>query len=235
MVVRVNNRQSISGTWPSLPHVTVLLTGISILPTQSGGISVLPAGAQLHAIDDLRTGLQATATKPLSYLEFVPPPGQLDPSLTFSFSWSDAGLTQTQGTDPAITEFLNSTISATSEEFGVSGGGMHSASTASAEAPDWNPTACKQLLTGSEHSNPISTSNLSVQLAANIPAQLSQGSTGYPSDRSPQALAGAWCRPAPSPFAYSGPLSNRAFWTPIAVVLFGIGVLWLSRGVKLPP
>ena len=87
MVVTVPNRmhQSARGTWPSLPRVTVLLAGISVLPTQSGGISLLPAGAQLHAIDELRTGLQASATKPLSYLEFVPPAAQLDPSLTFSY------------------------------------------------------------------------------------------------------------------------------------------------------
>jgi hypothetical protein len=237
VVVTVTNRmrQSTGGGWPSLPRVTVLLAGISILPTQSGGISLLPAAAQLRAIYELRTGLQASATKPFSYLEFVPPAGQLDPSLAFSFNGSDAGLAQTQGSDPAITALLNSTISATPEEFSRGGGAVRSALTASAEAPAWIRTACEQLQTGADHSNTISTSSLPVQLAANIPAQLSQGSAGYMSDLPSQGLAGAWCRPAPLPFVYSGPLANPAFWTPIAVVLCGVAVLWLSRGVNLPP
>jgi hypothetical protein len=235
VVVTVTDRmrQSTRGTRASLPRFSVLLAGISILPTQSGGISLLPAGPQLRAIDELRTGLQVTETKPLSYLEFVPPAGQLAPSLTFGFSWSDAGLAQTQGLDPAITALLESTVSATPEQFG--GGAVGSARTASAEAPARIRTACEQLQTGAEHSNTISTSTLPVQLAANIPAQLSEGSTGYPSDLPSQGLAGAWCRPAPLPFVYSGPLANPAFWTPIAVVLFGVAVLWLSRGVNLPP
>jgi hypothetical protein len=39
----------------------------------------------------------------------------------------------------------------------------------------------------------------------------------------------------PLPFADSSPLASRAFWTPIILVLSAVGVLWLSRGVRLPP
>ena len=244
MVVTITNRmrQGARRARPSLPCAAMLLSGISILPTQSGGISLMPAGAHLHAIEQLRTGLQTPAIKPLSSLEFVPPPGQLDPSLTFSFSWSDAGLAQTQGSDPAVTALLNSTVSATPEEFGVGGDTAGSALTAWEGAPTWTRIACEQLAeqlaeqlqTGGEHGNKNSASSMPVQLAANIPAHSIQGSTGYLSNLPSQGPAGAWCRPGPLPFAYSGPLANRAFWTPILVVLFGVAVLWLSRGVKLP-
>jgi hypothetical protein len=241
VVVKITNRmrQGAGRTRSSLPCVTVLLAGISILPTQSDGISLMPAGAQLHAIEQLRTGLQTRAIKPLSYLEFVPPQGQLDPSLTFSFNWSDAGLGQTQGSDPAVTALLNSTVSTTPEEFGVGGG---SAPTAREGAPTWTRIACEQLAeqlpdqlqTGGERWNTNSAASPPVQLAANIPAYSIQGPTGYLSNLPSQGPVGAWCRPGPLPFASSGPLANRAFWTPIAVVLFGAAVLWLSRGVKLP-
>jgi hypothetical protein len=238
VVVTITNRmrRGAGRTRPSLPCATVLLAGISTLPTQSGGISLMPAGAQLHAIEQLRTGLQTRGIKPLSSFEFVPPSGQLDPSLTFSFSWSDAGPAQTQGSDPAVTALLNSTVSATPEEFGVGGDTAGSAPTAWEGAPTWTPIACEQLAeqlqTGGEHWNTNSASSPPVQLAANIPAYSIQGPTGYLSNLPSQE--GAWCRPGPLPFAYSGPLANRAFWTPILVVLFGVAVLWLSRGVKLP-
>jgi len=238
VVVTITNgmHQGKRRTRPSLPCATVLLAGISILPTQSGGISLMPAGAQLRAIEQLRTGLQTRAINSLSSLEFVPPPGQLDPSLTFGFSWSDAGLAQTQGSDSAVTALLNSTVSATPEEFGVGGSTAGSAPTVREGAPTWTPIACEQLAeqlaeqlqTGGEHRNTI------FQLAANVSAHSIQGSTDYLSNLPSQGPAGAWCRPGPLPFAYSGPLANRAFWTPIAVVLFGVAVLWLSRGVKLP-
>jgi hypothetical protein len=232
-------RQNKRGTQPSLPRVSVLLAGISILPTQSGGISLLPAGAQLHAIDELRTGLQATETKPLSYLEFVPPAGQLEPSLKFGFSWSGAELPQTQGSEPAVTALLNSTVSASSDEFGVGGGAMGSVLTARAVAPAWTPISCEQLgdqlQTGGRRWNRISTSNTPVQLAENASAHRIQGSISYPSNLPSQSPGAAWCRPGPLQFASSGPLANPAFWTPIAVVLFGVAVLWLSRGVNLPP
>jgi hypothetical protein len=240
VVVTVTNRmrQRARGIWPSLPRATLLLAGISILPTQFGGISLMPAGAQLRPTEQLRTGMQARAINPLSYLEFVPATGQLDPSLRFSFSWSDAGLAQTQGSDPAITVLLNSAVLATPEEFGVGGSTVGSAPTARTGARAWTLIACEQLAeqlqTGGEHWNTISTSSTPVQLTANIPAHPIQGSTGYLYNLASQGPAGAWCRPGPLPFAYSGPLANRAFWTPIAVVLFGVAVLWLSRGIKLP-
>jgi hypothetical protein len=35
--------------------------------------------------------------------------------------------------------------------------------------------------------------------------------------------------------ADSSPLANRGFWIPASLVLFGVGVFWLSRGMVLPP
>ena len=237
MVVTVTDSmpRSTRGAERPLSRAMVLLTGISIFPTQSGDLSLLPAEAQLHAIGGLPARLEMTTPTPPSYLEFMSPAGQFEPSVTFAFNWSNAGLAQTQGSDPALASLLNSTVSNTPEQFGVGGGDVSSPATDSAQAPTWIRTACEQLHTGAEASTAISTSALPVQLAENIPAQLSQDSTGYMSDLPSQDPAGGWCRAAALPFEYSGPLADRAFWTPVVVVLFGVAVLWLSRGVSLPP
>ena len=56
-------------------------------------------------------------------------------------------------------------------------------------------------------------------------------------DRSNLSLPGpegAWCQAPPVRFDQSSPLASRTFWTPFALVLAGVGVLWMSRGVRLP-
>jgi len=46
--------------------------------------------------------------------------------------------------------------------------------------------------------------------------------------------AGAWCRPAPTPFSQTSPLTSRLFWIPIIVLFVSFVVFWLSRGLKMP-
>src|SRR6516162_4744346 len=89
--------RSTRGAERPLSRAMVLLTGISIFPTQSGDLSLLPAEAQLHAIGGLPARLEMTTPTPPSYLEFMSPAGQFEPSVTFAFNWSNAGLAQTQG------------------------------------------------------------------------------------------------------------------------------------------
>jgi hypothetical protein len=60
------------------------------------------------------------------------------------------------------------------------------------------------------------------------------GASGDRSNLVKLGPAGAWCRPAPTPFWQTGPLSSRLFWFPIIVLLVSLIVFWLSRGVKMP-
>jgi hypothetical protein len=62
-----------------------------------------------------------------------------------------------------------------------------------------------------------------------------RGPSGNRTNLQAPGPAGAWCRPPPIPIADTSPLANRGFWIPASLVLFGIGVFWLSRGLALPP
>jgi hypothetical protein len=238
--VAITMRWCARGIRRSLPRVTVLLAGIAVLPTQSGSISLLPARLQLSAIERLPRGPQLQATEPLLNGNFVPPAGGLQPSLTFNFSWSVAGLPEAQGSDPAVTALLNGTISASSDEFGVgSGGAIGAAPTVTTATSGGIQVVCEQLVqqlqAGGNYWNTQAISGPPAQFAVNSPADPTRGPSGDPPNLSRRGPAGAWCRPPPVPFADSSPLAGRAFWTPIAVVLLGVAVFWLSRGVRLPP
>jgi hypothetical protein len=62
-----------------------------------------------------------------------------------------------------------------------------------------------------------------------------RGPSGNRSNLQAPGPAGAWCRPPPIPIADTSPLANRGFWIPASLVLVGVGVFWLSRGIELPP
>ena len=222
----------------SLPYASVLLAGIAVLPTQSGSISLLPPGQQLRAIEGLPSGSAAQATP---YGDFLSPTGSLNPALSFGFGWNAVGLSEIQGSDPTIMAFLNAAVSPGGAEFGVGAG---PAPDDTAGAPAGIHMVCEglpwQLQAGGEFWNTQAVSVTPVQFpwgqfASNALGDPTQGPSGHPSNVSAPDPAGAWCRPPAVPFAQSSPLMSRTFWMPIGIVLLGIAVLWLSRGVKLPP
>lgn len=222
----------------SLPRASVLLAGIAVLPTQSGSISLLPPGQQLRAIEGVPNGLAARATP---YGDFLSPAGPPNPALSFGFGWNSVGLPEIQGSDPTITAFLNAAVSPGGAEFGFGAG---PAPDDRAGAPAGIEMVCEglpwQLQAGGEFWNTQAVSVTPIQFpwgqfASNALGDPTQGPSGHPSNVSAPGPAGAWCRPSSMPFAQSSPLMSRTFWMPIGIVLLGIAVLWLSRGVKLPP
>jgi hypothetical protein len=226
------------GIQRSLPRDLILLAGIAVLPTQSGSISLLAPGRQLRAIEGLSTGSAVQATP---YGDFLSPAGSLNPAWSFGFGWTALGLPEMQGSDPTVTAFLNAAVSPAGAEFGVGAG---PAPDNRAGAPAGIQMVCAglpwQLQAGGEFWSTQAVSVTPVQLpwgqfASNPLGDPTQGPSGHPSNVSAPGPAGAWCRPPSVPFAQSSPLMSRTFWTPIGIVLLGIVVLWLSRGVKLPP
>lgn len=239
MVVRVATTRRRHRIRQSLPRATVLLAGIAVLPTQSGSISLLPPRLQLRAIAGLPSGPQVPP-----YGNFVSPAGLPNPSLSFAFGWSLAGLPETWGSDPAVTTLLSGTVSAAADEFGVAGNPIAPAPTLTAAAPGGIRVVCEQVpeevQAGGEYWNTQAGSGPPIQLptrqfAENSLADPTRGPSGDSSNLSRQGPAGAWCRPSPVPFSDSSPLASRTLWTPIFVVLCGIIIFWLSRGVRLPP
>jgi len=221
----------------ALPRVTLLLAGIAVLPTQSGSISLLPPRLQLRAIAGLPSGPQLPP-----YGNFASPAGSPNPALSFAFGWSSFGLPETWGSDPTIAALLNGTVSADTDQFGITGGATSTAATVTAAAPGGIRADCEPVpeeVQAGSYWNSQAVSGPPVQLAPpqfapNPLADPIGGPSGDRTNLSKPGPAGAWCRPPPVPFADSSPLASRVFWTPIALALFGALVFWLSRGVKLP-
>jgi hypothetical protein len=205
-------------SWPA----ATMLAGIAFLPSKPGTISLLPEEMQRQVVGTP------------SYGSFLPSTNQLDPSLSFQFSTSPEAQLATQGSDPVVTGFVSGAVLAPDNALGLGGGATSFAPTIiSGEGVQ---TACgelaRQLQSLGKYWNGRTVSGMPGLLAANS-AAVSGG--GNSSNLSLEGRAGAWCRPAPVPFADSSPLASRAFWQPIAVVSFGVVVFWLSRGVRLPP
>lgn len=60
------------------------------------------------------------------------------------------------------------------------------------------------------------------------------GLSGNPTNLPRPGPAGSWCRPAPVPFFESSPLESHIFWIAAAILIVGVVVFWLSRGIKMP-
>lgn len=235
----ISIRRRVRSVRRSPPCATVLLAGIAVLPTQSGSISLLPPGEQLRAIEGLRTGPQINAIAAPPYGNFAPPTGVPDPALAFAFDWNLAGLPEAQGSDSAITALINGTVSSPSDESGVVAGPV-TGFVPAVSATDLGgfQIRCGQLThmleSGGEYWNTQTVGGPAAQFFVKAPADPTQGPSGDPSNLYWPNSAGEWCRPLPLPFAESGPLASRIFWTPILLLLVGVAVLWLSRGVRLP-
>jgi hypothetical protein len=60
------------------------------------------------------------------------------------------------------------------------------------------------------------------------------GPRGNPTNLPPPGLAGAWCRPGPTPFYQSSPIENPLVQIGFGAAFIGLLVFWLSRGIRLP-
>ncbi len=60
------------------------------------------------------------------------------------------------------------------------------------------------------------------------------GPRGNPINLSSPGLAGDWCRPSATPFYETSPLEDQLLWIASGLLLTGILVFYLSRGLRLP-
>jgi hypothetical protein len=253
----------------SLIGTTVLLISIAVLPLQpcsavelssgtqarrSGGLDdgalrrLLPS-LQLSRIDELAGGSQAREIFPSGFGTSVSPIGSPNPALSVAFGWSETGVLQTQGLEPAAYGLLTGLGSTGAGVFGldddssalITGGADPSGIRAVCSD---NQTAMRLQAGGTFRPAQVRTA-APVQLppgvfggrSLDINNSLGDPIDGPSGDRAnlpPRGPTGAWCLPGPVPFSQSSPLASRAFWTPFALAFVGVVVFLLSRGAKIP-
>lgn len=235
--------------WWSLPCAMVLLVGTAILPARSSSISLLSPGLQLRAIGGLAGGSPERALAPSLYGNFAPSAGSSDPVLSFDFGWNANGPLETQVSGLAAAALLYGTTPAGTDAFGITGGGPVPTTAAAAPGPIRviceDDKLARQLQAGGQGWNTYGVKAAPVQFAsgvftgsglenANPQDDPTRGPSGDPSNLLPPGAAGGWCRPRPVPFSLSSPLASRVFWMPVVIMLVGVAVFLLSRGVKMP-
>ena len=60
------------------------------------------------------------------------------------------------------------------------------------------------------------------------------GPYGNRTNFSPTGPGGSWCRPGPTPFYLTSPLEEPLVWIIFSLLITGLLVFYLSRGVRLP-
>jgi hypothetical protein len=232
----------------SLPRAAVLFAGLAVPPPQFGGVSVLSPEQQLRAIAGLAgvSQIQLPAIAPQAYEASVSSSNSSDSSLPSAFNPSSLGLLTMQKPSPAVTTSLDNTLLADAGQSAAAGGpvpatggraprgGINAACSSSpltARLQTGGAFWTAQGVSAAPIGFPPGVFTGSVAANAN---PLALGPGGDRSNLPSPGPAGDWCRPPPVPFARSSPLASRIFWTPVAVVLAGIVVFWLSRGVKTP-
>jgi hypothetical protein len=217
----------------------VLLAGIASLPTHSGNVPSLLAGHEVRAIEGFARAPQLPAIDPSSNFNFTLLLGGRHQSPSFGFDSGLDGLPQTQAFDLAIAALLNLSASAPSDESGIGKGNTTDSSPTAVERTLGQIQAvceplAQQLQAGGEYWDARATRGRPAQLMVASLEDRTQDPRADHSNFSQQGAAGAWCRPLPVAFEDSGPLASRSLCAPILVVLCGILVFWLSRGVRLP-
>lgn len=204
-----------------------MLAGIAFLPGQSGTVSLLPKEMQRQMLGSPSHGSSSQSAN------------QLDPFLSSQSGTSLDAQSETQGLDSAVAAFVNGAVLGPDNALGPdntlgSGGSVTSLAPTISSGPGVQ-AACEelggQLQSAGKYWNGQTISGMPRLLAAN---SMAVPAAGNASNLSLEGRAGAWCRPAPIPFAQSSPLASRAFWQPIAIFSFGIIAFWLSRGFRLP-
>lgn len=204
-----------------------MLAGIAFLPGQSGTVSLLPKEMQRQMLGSPSKGSSSPSTN------------QLDPFRSSHSGTSLDAQSGTQGLDLAVTAFVNGAVIGPDNALGpdntLGAGGSATSLVPTISSGPGVQAACaepgEQLQSADKYWNAQTISGMPRLLAAN---SMAMPLAGNASNLSVEGRAGAWCRPAPIPFAESSPLASRAFWQPIAIFSFGIIVFWLSRGFRLP-
>jgi hypothetical protein len=212
------------------PHAAIVLAGIGFLPGQPVGIPLLPAEPQL----------------PAHYGDYMPTTQQLEPTLWLRPSATLTGLPggglagfpQEQGSDGFISGTINSALLESSDQTPSAAGSAGSALSVAAAPHGAAWYGCKQLpgqiQSGGEYWNGHATGRLPAVFPASVPGHPVDGPAGDPSNLLGKSRAGAWCGPRPLAFANSGPFASRTFWVPVAILLTGVSLFLLSRGVRMP-
>ena len=122
-------------------------------------------------------------------------------------------------------------------------GTIQSATTASGIQPVCNDDRLeKQLQAGGQFWNRQAVSGMPAQFRPGLftgPITIGNplgglGPGGNPTNLPRAGQAGSWCRPGPAPFSESSPLEDRVLWIGVGILLLGVLVFWLSRGMRMP-
>jgi hypothetical protein len=211
-------------------RAAVLFAGIGFLPGQPAGIPLLPAGPQLPA----HYGDYAPTTQQVEPILWFPP------NATLAGLWGGglAALPQEQGSDGFISGTIYNALLDSDGEAVAETNPARSAPRVAAAPDGVAQNGCEQLpgqiQSGAQYWNGRATSRLPAVSPASVSGDPVEGSASDPSNLLTKARAGAWCRSRPVAFANSSPLASRAFWLPAAILLTGVSLFLLSRGVRLP-
>jgi hypothetical protein len=212
------------------PRAAVVLAGISFLPGQPVGIPLLPAEPQL----------------PAHYGDYTPTTQQLEPTSWFPPSATLAGLPggglagllKQQGSDGFIRGTINSALLDPPDQTDAGTGSAGLAPTVAAAPYGAAWYGCEQLpgeiQSGGEYWKGHASGRLPAVFPVRVPGDPVEGPAGDPSNLLAKGRAGTWCRPRPLVFANSSLLASRPFWVPVAILLTGVSLFLLSRGVRLP-
>jgi hypothetical protein len=245
-LVATGRRARINGWW--LIRATVLVAGIMVLPTQSGGQSLISRGAE-RALSPSRTGPFA---QPLGSPNYASPTGALTLAMSVAFGFSPVRpMSDAQGGDSAVAKLLDTSTSSDPESFNIGPGGsgptMDRTVRSGIHAVCEQDEIAKRMQGASDFWSGKATSAPPAQFPQGVLREASLANAnrlgdpvvGPSGDRTNLSLpsagpANGWCRPLPVPFAKSSPLANRTVWIAAAFALMIGTVFWLSRGVRVP-
>ena len=211
-------------------RAVVLFAGIGFLPGQPAGIPLLPAEPQLPA----HYGDYAPTTQQVELILQFPP----NATLAGLPGGALVGLPQEQGSDGFISGTINNALLDSDGEAVAETNAAGSAPRVAAAPDGVAQNGCEQLpgqiRSGSQYWNGRATGSLPAISPASVSGDPVEGPAGDPSNLLAKGREGTWCRPRPVAFWNSNPLASRAFWLPAAILLTGVSLFLLSRGVRLP-
>jgi hypothetical protein len=202
-----------------------------------------------RSIDRFSEEFHERAVIPPSYGYFMSPVGSPNAALSFAFGWSGIGSLATHYSNPNPVRLSDRSLSPHARNSGSADGlgsttegrmgrdGIHAtcgeneqAARLQAGSVFW--TAQKMNTAPAQFPPDVLTGT------AKADAEPSGDPTlGPNSDRTNLPTVGpgsGWCNPRPIPLAKSDLLESRKVWLPVALVIAGIVVFWVSRGIKMP-
>jgi hypothetical protein len=196
----------------------------------------------------------SVAISPISYGSIAPPIETPDSALQGAFGFGTVGtMSESQGIDPGVAGLVNGIMSDSTDVSGIGASGqapsVSQATPAVTQAGCGGDQTATLLQAGGEFWNGQAVSATPAQIPQGVlsvsglakmtsaggnPSDPTLGPSGDRSNLPPLGPAGGWCRPQPVPFSKSSPLASRAVLIPFAVLVLGVIVFWLSRGMKMP-